>query len=312
MKACCPAKLILSGEHAIVQGAPALAIAVNRHAFAEATPLSDPMLEIKLDGHPTKSIPLEQLGRHLEETRQRHHAYLNGDLPIRDVTPLPEDLLFAAAAFCPPSRGVRVHIGGDIPRGCGLGSSAAMVLALLKCIAPEKDRDFFFRTALTCEHYQHGHSSGLDVATSLYGGLVKGQKGKFEPIPSSNLPPFQVYNSGHPESTTGECVAAVRARFPESHPIWDKFASATNHIERAVQEGDTKGWIGGVRENHRLLVEIDVVPKAIQSVAKEVENSGGALKICGAGSLHGDQAGMVLITGTVPHHLPRDWEPMNL
>ncbi len=40
--------------------------------------------------------------------------------------------------------------------------------------------------------------------------------------------------------------------------------------------------------------ELGVVPEKVQRFIAEVERSGGAAKICGAGSVAGDQAGVIL------------------
>ena len=50
-----------------------------------------------------------------------------------------------------------------------------------------------------------------------------------------------------------------------------------------------------IRENHRLLVEIGVVPEQVSAFVREIEQAGGAAKICGAGSVVGDAAGVLLV-----------------
>ena len=50
-----------------------------------------------------------------------------------------------------------------------------------------------------------------------------------------------------------------------------------------------------IRENHRLLSDIGVVPKKVKQFIEEVQAVGAAAKICGAGSIRGDRAGAVLV-----------------
>jgi mevalonate kinase len=50
-----------------------------------------------------------------------------------------------------------------------------------------------------------------------------------------------------------------------------------------------------IRENHRLLCRIGVVPQKVQQFVSEVEAAGGAAKVCGAGSVRGDSGGAVLV-----------------
>ena len=55
-----------------------------------------------------------------------------------------------------------------------------------------------------------------------------------------------------------------------------------------------------VRENHKLLVKIGVVPDPIQQFIKDVEKWGGAAKTCGAGAVAGDSAGIVMVIAENP------------
>ena len=48
---------------------------------------------------------------------------------------------------------------------------------------------------------------------------------------------------------------------------------------------------------HLLLSRLKVVPEKIQKFIKLIENAGGAAKICGAGSIYGDNAGIIMLFG---------------
>ena len=50
-----------------------------------------------------------------------------------------------------------------------------------------------------------------------------------------------------------------------------------------------------IRENHKLLNKIGVVPQNICNFINEIEVDGGAAKICGAGSIKGDSAGAIIV-----------------
>ncbi len=50
-----------------------------------------------------------------------------------------------------------------------------------------------------------------------------------------------------------------------------------------------------IRANHRLLQKIGVVPTKVANFIADIESSGGAAKICGAGAITGDNAGVVLL-----------------
>ena len=59
--------------------------------------------------------------------------------------------------------------------------------------------------------------------------------------------------------------------------------------------GSTKDFQTLIQANHRLLVAIGVVPLKIERFISTIEESGGAAKICGAGAVSGNHAGVVLV-----------------
>ena len=75
-----PGKIILSGEHAVVYGNPALVMAVNRYAQVNLTPASD--VVIQLGELPDQSFTPESLASHKTELDARYQRYLDGTLSI--------------------------------------------------------------------------------------------------------------------------------------------------------------------------------------------------------------------------------------
>jgi hypothetical protein len=96
--------------------------------------------------------------------------------------------------------------------------------------------------------------------------------------------------------STGECVTQVKARF-EHDNIWHAFAEVTNSIDQAIQNHDEAELNRLVKENHRLLAHIGVVPEKVQQFVNAVELTGAAAKICGAGAVSGEKAGVVMVVG---------------
>ena len=320
MRSRVPGKLILSGEHAVVHGAPALVMAVNAFAYADITPLQDPAVHLHAPPWGTRHRPLAELPQHLQAIRTRHRAFLAGTCPISAVAPDPMDFLFAAIAIAfevnPPENGCAIQLHSDIPIGAGLGSSAAIALALLRALLPEADPHTLFEKALACEHFQHGQSSGIDVAACLQGGMLFASPRPLTPLTlqvAARPPlPFQIWQSGTPASTTGDCVAHVRKAFPSAHPIWSAFRTETLRLRTAMDAADADAWLLGIRNNHRLLSEIGVVPAAVQTQIARWETEGHAAKICGAGSITGDAAGILLVTGTPSPPVHPDWRQLHL
>lgn len=304
MKAIAPGKLILSGEHAVVYGRPALAMAIDRYAQSIITPESSDLISFNLvDLQQSNSFTLRALGELKSRVLKNYHMFLSGELGIREVLLKPIELFeFAFITILDGlhlklTEGVNIRTQSNIPIGCGMGSSAATVLSSLRAVGHYFRVDFrpdwYMKYSLEAEKLQHGHPSGVDSYISLHGGCALFRDGEAKSVP---LPRAQIYlvHTGVPETTTGECVVAVRNEF-RNDTIWNDFEAVTLSLEQALRTNDMVDVQRAVRENHRLLTRIGVVPARVQSFISEIEQLGGAAKICGAGSVAGDQGGMVLV-----------------
>ena len=304
MKAIAPAKVILSGEHAIVHGHPALAIAVNRYVTATLTAEHRPQIAFDLANLAHRSrFSLSRLRKLKDKIKRKYHRFLAGDFTIREVLQKPFELAQFALSLVTESvhhdmtQGMKVHLQSNIPVGCGMGSSAATIVSVLSAMASflriPLSSEALLQLALEAENMQHGHSSGLDLHVSLQGGCLYARDKLFL---SRELPPMtlSLVNTGAPASTTGECVTQVAPYFMTSK-IGDDFATVTNAMDQALQEQNWQTVRDAVKENHRLLTVIGAVPEKVQHFIAEVEQYGGAAKICGAGAVHGEQAGMVWV-----------------
>jgi mevalonate kinase len=304
MKVLAPGKLILSGEHAVVYGHPALAMAVNRYVTVTATPQQAPNVSFDLsDLSYQRQLSLSTLDALKNRIKQKYHRFLGGEFKIRDVLQKPVELaqvalsLFFEMLNIKLTQGINIHVESTIPIGCGMGSSAATVLSIVHAIANHLDLkltpEMFLRLGLEAENMQHGYSSGIDLKVSLYGGCLYIKNGEVHQREVPTMPLYLV-NTGSPANTTGECVEAAASYFKTSQ-IGDDFAAVTDAMDKALQVGNVLSAQQLVHANHKLLVKIGVVPQAVQQFFSSVQNIGGAAKICGAGAISGDTAGMALI-----------------
>jgi mevalonate kinase len=109
--------------------------------------------------------------------------------------------------------------------------------------------------------------------------------------------PLLLAHTGTPDSGTGECVAHVRRQHELDTTLWSEFAAVSGRIRDAWVHGDEDALIHAVRENHRLLSAIGVVPEPVQAWIAGLEAAGGAAKICGAGAVRGRHGGVVWVVG---------------
>jgi mevalonate kinase len=304
MKAISPGKLILSGEHSVVYGKPAVAMAIDRSVTATIEDAPDGKVSFDLpDIDECNSFTVLALQDFKRRVLDNYRLFLSGDLGIRDVLCKPVDLFkFGFITVLDGlhrslDSGIVIKLKSNLPLGSGLGSSAASVLSEVRALGHYMRVDFkpewYYEYSLEAEKLQHGHPSGVDSYISLYGGCAAFENGQARSVP---LPRMQMYlvETGTPQATTGECVMQVKEQF-ENDLIWNDFAAVTDEVEKAVRGNNGELMRSLLRENHRLLCRIGVVPQKVQRFVADVEAAGGAAKVCGAGSVRGQPGGVVLV-----------------
>ncbi len=288
-------KIILSGEHSVVYGAPA--IAINVPLFITGKIYNNPEIKVTFEGQ-TKNFSVQSLLTTFDELNQKYQQYLNNTLTekiLNSPWQLIEYLLGLWIKLYPDKTNFHLEIElNNFPLGCGLGGSAAFITVILKSLSrfflKNFSTSFWFPLAKQAENLQHGKSSGLDLWVSFYEKACWTEKGIFKPINLSADKNFYLIHTGQPKSSTGECVAAVTNLIKNRIPMFSKI---TKKIGHALQNKiDLKPLI---LQNHRLLVELNIVPKKVQNFIDKIEKRGGYGKITGAGSLEGEGGGIVIV-----------------
>ena len=302
-----PGKIILSGEHAVVYGKPALAMAVNH--FVTTTISQHVGNDIRFQLLTSKfSHTLQDLRILKREITERYQNYLHGKCLIKDVLRDPLELIQYAFIYLVDElaltlkNGWQITIKSTLPIGCGMGASAAVILSLLhvlvsycSCSLPV-DKYLYFGKEI--ENLAHGRSSGLDIFLTLHGGCYLFSNGDVHRRSMPSIP-LVLVNTGRPRTSTGECVTAIAECFQHSG-IADDFTEVAMVMDIALQQGNLSAVQQCMRVNHKLLQYIGVVPSRVARFIAEIEKLGNAAKISGAGAVSGDHAGIVLVLGTAP------------
>lgn len=306
MRTLAPGKLILSGEHAVVHGAPALAVAVNRYAQASVTQREGKEILFELldiDFYKSYEIStLEALKQRLQSSYQR---FIGGEWRIRHVLKQPAELsqfllmeMFEQLKI-PLREGIALKVQSSIPIGCGMGSSAAIIISLLHALISELilevDEAEYLSIGKRTEQLQHGYSSGLDLHLSLLGGCQWYDRGELR-RENLSVMDFLCVHTGVPASSTGECVEYTQRAFSDKG-LTAAFKQATHEVHQALQNHSTAALLESVKNNHQLLRRIGVVPEKVNQFIAAVEQASGAAKICGAGAIAGHCGGIVWLVG---------------
>ncbi len=191
---------MLMGEHAVLRNHLALAASLNRRLSLELIPISEPVLRIESD-----------IGSACFKPSELPHSG-----PFRFVAQCfkSDDSLFSQGGF-------ELRIQSELPTTVGLGSSAALAVALVSAIRlmqnlPCEDA-IVHEQALAIVRAVQGRGSGADVAASVLGGCVAYRVEPREMRKLTRVPPMAVYYCGA-KRPTPEVVAEVdafEARNPE-------------------------------------------------------------------------------------------------
>ncbi len=272
-----PGKLHISGEHAVVYGKPSLIVATSLRLY----------------------VTLTDNGASSFAALRKKDAYIAA---IADV--FEKKYGKAIDARC------RIKIDSAIPIGSGMGSSAALAVALIGALSvwhnhpwnPQVIND----SAYLAEKTKHKNSSGSDPAVSAHGGILWYRKEleflKTLWLLSLKIPrtfsPFILINTGRTEST-GDLVQAVAERKKRDEVRFAELLSQIENVTKAItvalhdEREDT--FRQGIHTNELLLEELGVVSKSAQTLIRAIEQHGGVAKISGAGGIAGG-SGVILVS----------------
>lgn len=326
-EASAPGKLILMGEHAAVYGVPAVVTSVGLRTVVRVE--SEQRGEIDLDlsdfgiheaCHWNDVVAYGNRRRELwrsyraEPSPERFVALRSGEEAGVVKIAIAETVRFLEQQGVTDfRRPVRIAVRSELPVGSGFGSSAsvavAVIAALTASLAAETtpEADTIARLAMEVEKRQHGEPSGIDHTTVMRGGflLLRREDGVLRVTelsrPSWLSAGLTVFDSGAPLETTGEVVAAVRARRSADPAgfadLLERMASAVREFSEALGS-ETPDWpavIDSVASFESCLETLEVVPAAVRATIRAIEAAGGAAKISGAGALSGTGAGSLIV-----------------
>lgn len=270
-----PGKVILFGEHFVVEGQPAIAVAVSLRAKVSVKPtdelcvsVSSANLDLREDfdpQNPDRSSPL---------------------YPIAHAAMLTMEELGARA-------GLSIRVDSSIPPAAGMGSSAAVAVATVKAVAAalghDLEREKISRIAFEAEKLVHGKPSGIDNTVATYGGTIAYRRGEgflelevdFSPVS------LVLADTGKPRRT-GELVQKVlnlKAAFPQVlEPLYYAAGRLAVEAAKMMERGDFEAVGELMNVNHGFLSAIGVSTAEIEQLVYAARQAGAlGAKLTGAG-----------------------------
>ena len=271
-----PGKVIISGEHAVVYGKPALVCAIDNRLSMTFTPAEKTDYKDEIMPLLEKSV--------IDFLKTKKNKYEHKEFTY--------------------------SIESTIPIGRGLGSSAAycavISAGLLELFTGmEWSKEEVNMCAYKMEKYFHKNSSGVDTSTSIMGGLIYYRK-EFEflktisslpvKLPKKFIDSLVLIDTGKPLETTGEMVQKVGQLFNtkggKTEYIMNDIEKTTKRLIVSIMKEDVLYFKENIKHNEDLLEQIGVVSSSTKKLLAKL-NTIGVGKITGGGG-YKDSSGYIL------------------
>jgi mevalonate kinase len=267
-----PGKIILFGEHAVVYGRPAIAVPVTQvHADVEVSDSSRAGIWIHAPG-----VDLD--------------AELNtlpSDHPLAAVI---HNLFFSLGIS--PFPPLDIRITSSIPVASGLGSGAAVSVALIRALAAHLGRPLADEQvnafAFEIEKLHHGTPSGIDNTVITYAAPVYFMRG--HPIETIQVcHPFTLVigDTGIPAPTkqsVGDVRRLVTRNGSRMESIFDEVAQIALMARRIIECNQTAMLGDLMDQNHAYLQEMTVSSPELDALVRAARKAGAlGAKLSGGG-----------------------------
>ena len=185
---------MLMGEHAVLHDYPAIVGAIDRRIYVTLAPRSDNKINIIAENFGKLETDIDSLSA----DKDKKFNYV-----LAAITQLRSNLI----------SGFDLHITSDFSDQLGLGSSAAVTVAVLaviqKWLTAKIDLDEIYKLGIKTIHaVQHGLGSGADVAASIYGGIIVYQVEPLRIEPIDVIPEITLVYTGY-KTPTVEVIKQV-------------------------------------------------------------------------------------------------------
>jgi hydroxymethylglutaryl-CoA reductase len=265
-------KIILLGEHAVVHG---------RHAIACPVPLT--IRAVVEDGERGVELLIPRWGveYQLAKPLEQRRSFERAAGAILDKLGL-------------ATRTMRIEVFPDVPRGMGLGGSAALAVAIVRAL------DLHFRLGLSdaevnelaylSEQNAHGQPSGIDNTLATYGKPLVYRRGTPPMVELLSIPePLSiVVGMTQTEGLTARTVANVadaRQRNPRLYDkIFDDIDALVLQAVSAIQDNDVTTLGDLMNINQGLLNALQVSTPELERLIDAARDAGATgAKLTGGG-----------------------------
>jgi mevalonate kinase len=271
-----PGKVILFGEHFVVEGQPAIAVAVSVRAYVSVEPIERDEIQVYSKNY------------NLAETYilRNRESWSGRMLPVAVAA-------YTTMLEAGRKTGLKIDIDSQIPPSSGMGSSAAVSVATVHAtslaLGLELELKKISDIAYEAEKVVHGKPSGIDNTIAAFGGAIAYRKGEgfVQLKPVFRGVKLVLADTGKPRNT-GEMVRKVLAlknTYPSIlDPIYYSAGKLVVEAAQLLEQGEYEKLGNLMNINHGLLSAIGVSTKEIETLVHTARESGAlGAKLTGAG-----------------------------
>lgn len=275
-----PGSVMITGEHAVVYGHPAIVCAIEQRVTVRLKTLDVPELQITSEIAPPAQIALQ-------------------DLPVEG----PYRFVSQAVALYRDhlSAGIALEITSQIDPTLGLGSSAAVTIATLGALKQLTNGTVDLHAqALGIVRTIQGRGSGADLAASLHGGMIAyqlpaemtsgvpgaDQHATCRPLPSP--PQLSLRYAGY-KTPTAEVLATIAAQMRGNEARFDRLYARMGRCAQATTDAalarDWDSFSELLQDYQVLMQDLGVSDPTLDQIITEAMVTPGvrAAKISGSG-----------------------------
>lgn len=300
LKASAPGKCILLGEHAVVYGHPALAVSIDLRLNVDIT---------------------------IQSPESEHHI-IDGNILKPEIHPHVSSAL--DEIWGSENKKLNISVSSEIPASAGLGSSAALSVAIATGLINAKNKEIVLEEISSIAHRleanaQDGLASPMDTSTSTHGGCVLlanqklGENWLYSRILNDKkweIHSFELHENmknaslviGHSgiHSSTAEMVRNVKERLdenPELKQDIDAINALTKLGVNAIENGDLEALGAVMNLNHTHLQNIGVSCTELDNLVSTARETSFGAKLTGSGG-----GGCMIALSKNPTETARDIE----